>query len=142
MDLENEYNYLRGKVQCILKTGTQVHILTSFFAFCARHATRFISNGAVSYPQAWGEASTFAEMNTTSLHQILDIFFPSNASGVVDEPVVLDIGSGLGNLPFRAAIQYGAKAIGVEFNRELHLQTNRLLQELLRHSSFSPVYYE
>ena len=100
MALEVEYRRLRNKVQSILKTGTQ----------------------------AWGEASTFAEMNINATTEILDVFFPPGEKQEGAEHVVLDIGSGLGNFPFRAALRNRVKAIGIEFNRECHLQTVQLLQ--------------
>jgi hypothetical protein len=107
MECEKPYRELRKLVQTILQTGTQ----------------------------AYGEASTFAEMNEGGTEEILDTFFPTASES--KDAVVMDIGSGLGNFPFRAALQHGARVIGIEFNRELHMQTVSLLQAMLQDERFA-----
>jgi hypothetical protein len=106
MESERPYQELRKQTQSILQTGTQ----------------------------AYGEASTFAEMNTGSTEEILDTFFPS--AEACEGAVVMDIGSGLGNFPFRAVLRHGVRTIGIEYNRECHMQTVSLLQAMLQTERF------
>lgn len=76
------YHKFRQKIQSVLKIGIQ----------------------------GWGVSSTFAEMNTAGINELLEVFFPASPSSApknAQTPVVVDIGSGLGNFLFRAAILKG-----------------------------------
>ena len=106
MACEEEYRRLRKKTQSILETGTQ----------------------------DYGVSSTFAEMTTSGTEETLDEFFGPGVQAT--DAVVLDVGSGLGNFPFRAALRHGARAIGIELNAEAHGQTVSLLGSMLRTRSF------
>ena len=84
----------------------------------------------------WGYTSTFGELNQKAIVTIADCLFKADPGA---HNVLLDVGSGLGNVIFQSAIMYNVSGIGVEICELLFNQTIQLLTALIQRTpAFDP----